>query len=88
MQVQRFMSILITRLAGLIPLVTSNCKEGDPREIRVNWDAEWASFVNPIVLIILFHVVIYEVKLLFSETTVSFCSILVEKIVHLKFLTN
>ncbi|KAF4525373.1 hypothetical protein B566_EDAN014811, partial [Ephemera danica] len=54
--------LLVTRLLGMTPLTMTSCQI-DPRHVAL-LDAEWATFLNPLALIWLYFVLVFEIKLL------------------------
>ncbi len=50
-------------LSGLVAVVLTECDD-DPRTSVFNPDLSWVSFISPLILLVLFHLLIYEVKTL------------------------
>ncbi|XP_065351549.1 piezo-type mechanosensitive ion channel component-like isoform X6 [Cloeon dipterum] len=61
-------SNLTARLLGLTPWTSSSCEE--PRHVHII-DSEWATFVNPLVLIWLYYILIYESKMILDPAEVE-----------------
>ncbi|CAB3377428.1 Hypothetical predicted protein [Cloeon dipterum] len=61
-------SNLTARLLGLTPWTSSSCEE--PRHVHII-DSEWATFVNPLVLIWLYYILIYESKMILDPAVIS-----------------
>ncbi|XP_059490786.1 piezo-type mechanosensitive ion channel component-like isoform X3 [Neocloeon triangulifer] len=59
---------LTARLLGLTPLTMTSCEE--PRHVMLV-DAEWATFVNPLVLLWLYFLLVHESKQLLDPAEVS-----------------
>lgn len=76
-------SFVVYRLLGLTPFTSTSCEE--PRHISIV-DAEWATFVNPLVLMCLYFVLVYETKLLRNPVVSSVSPCLLTFLRALKLL--